>query len=313
LKFLLEIILYVVIGLIVFFLGMHLAEQGLVKGSGSRLQEILHMFTSNAFTGLLSGMMVTAVIQSSSAVSVMVIGFVSAGVMTLYQGMGVILGANIGTTVTMHILALKVDSLQYWLIVVGVLVLVAGWFRRSRTWHCTGLVLLGFGLIFGGLALLQHGVEPLQYHSSILRLLMRCGDEPLLGVGAGMVFTAIIQSSSATSGIVLTLIRQGMLSMSGAVGIILGANMGTCVTALLAGLKATQLARRLAIFHILFNTYGVILFLPFLSQFSKLVTLLSLEPGRQIAIAHTVFNLITAFFILPFLHPLERMLHPKII
>lgn len=309
----LEIILYVVMGLAMFFWGMHLAEKGLVEGSGSRLQRILHMFTSNAIAGILTGILVTALIQSSSAVSVLVIGFVNAGLMSLYQGMSVILGANIGTTITMHILALQVDSLEGWLMVSGSLLMVTAWVQRRRILYHAGLVLFGFGLIFFGLTLLQKGVEPLQYHPIVMGWLMHLGDEPVLAVLAGLFLTAMIQSSSATSGILLSIVRQGMLSMTAAVGFILGANVGTCVTALLAGVKSNRLARRLALFHVLFNTYGVLIFFPFLSQFSQIVILMDSEPGRQIAIAHTVFNLVTTLLILPFLHPLERMLRPNTI
>ncbi|AZR72430.1 hypothetical protein BBF96_02880 [Anoxybacter fermentans] len=304
----LKVILFVFIGLVVFFQGLHMAEKGLKKGAGTRLKRILEIFTSNLINSIITGTIVTAIIQSSSAVSVMVIGFVSGGVMTLYQGMGVIIGANIGTTMTIHILSLKMNHLEWILCLLGLLLMAYGWVKKvSRTWY-SGLISFGFGLIFLGLNLLQVGLSPLQYHPMFLRWLMRFSTQPLLGIVSGLSFTALIQSSSATSGIVLTLARQGMLALKGAIGVILGSNIGTCITAVLAALKTNRFARRIACFHVIFNCFGVLLFIPMLNRFTKLITFLASEPGKQVAIAHTLFNLITAVIILPFIKPLEQLL-----
>lgn len=304
----LEIIFYASLGLTLFFIGLHLTEKGLVKGTGTRLGRILQFFTSNTLTGILTGTMVTALIQSSSAVSVMVIGFVGGGVMTISQAIGVIIGANIGTTMTIHILSLQMQYLEWILSFSGLVVMVYGWMmRRERIIH-SGLVALGFGLIFWGLKVIQLGLAPLQYQPGVMRWLMEFTTQPMLGILAGLGLTALIQSSSAVSGILLTIARQGMITLTGAIGVILGSNVGTCVTAMLAGVKSNAIARRVAYFHLIFNCFGVLLFIPFLGIFSQWVVLLADELGRQIALAHTIFNIITAIIILPFINPLGRIL-----
>lgn len=309
--YLLTMILYVVTGLLIFFFGMHLAERGLVRGSGERLQHILHTFTGNLPSAVMTGTIVTAIVQSSSAVSVIVIGFVNGGVMSLYQGMGVILGANIGTTMTMHILTFQAESLEWWLIGLGLLAIVAGWVNHKQVVVYGGIVTVGFGLIFVGLSLLQEGVAPLQNEPFVIEWLMRFGNQPMLAILVGAGLTGIIQSSSAVSGIVLTIIRQGMITTTGAIGVILGANVGTCVTALLAGVNTNQIARRLAYFHLLFNLFGVVLFIPILRIFSQFVMTLSPDPGRQIALAHTIFNLTSVILITPLLKPLANFFTPR--
>lgn len=300
--------LYVSAGIAFFFLGMSLAERGLVKGSGDRLKETLRVFTGNLGSAIITGTIVTAVVQSSSAVSVIVIGFVNGGVMTLYQGMGVILGANIGTTMTMHILTAQISSLEWWLMGSGLLLLAAGWVNRSTAFSSGGLIIFGFGLIFWGLNLLQLGVAPLQDEPFAIRWLQRVGDQPLLAILAGAGLTAIIQSSSAVSGIVLTFIRQGMITSLGAIGVILGANVGTCATALLAGVNTNHPARRLAYFHLIFNVFGVALFVPFLQVFAQALVSLSADSGRQIALAHTIFNVVSTILIIPLMRPLASLL-----
>lgn len=307
---LLTMILYAATGLAIFFFGMYLAERGLVKGSGNRLKQFLQMFTGSLSSAVITGTIVTAIVQSSSAISVIVIGLVNGGVMSLYQGMGVILGANIGTTVTMHILALEASSLEWWLLALGLVTIVLGWANRKHTIIYGGLVILGFGLIFLGLTLLQAGVAPLQGEPFAIEWLMRFGNQPILAILAGAGLTAIIQSSSAVSGIVLTIIRQGMIAVNGAIGVILGANVGTCATALLAGVNTNKTARRLALFHLIFNLFGVVLFIPCLQIFSKVIISLDPDPGRQIAWAHTIFNVVSTIVILPWMRPLERLLNP---
>ncbi|MCK4260535.1 MAG: Na/Pi cotransporter family protein [Halanaerobiales bacterium] len=305
----LEIILYMTIGLVLFFVGLHFSELGLKKSTGIRLQQILETFTSNIIAGIITGAIVTSVIQSSSAVTVMVIGFVNGGVMTIYQGMGVIIGSNIGTTITMHILSLKINYLESGLLLFGFAVMVLGWIKRKREISYGGLVSIGFGLIFLGLELIQTGVTPLQYNPRIMGWLMKFGDQPILGIFSGLGFTALIQSSSATSGIVLSIARQGMMTLKGAIAIILGSNVGTCVTALLAAMKTNKIARRVAYFHVIFNIFGVLFFIPILNNFSILVSRFSSDLGCQIAFSHTIFNFTTAIIILPFLRFLEHLLN----
>ena len=304
----LQIIILMLIGMAVFFCGLYLGEKGLVLGNGDRLKRTLQMFTSNIFAALLTGTIVTAITQSSSAVSVIVIGFVSGGVMNLYQAMGVILGANIGTTMTMHILALNITNLQWWLLAIGVLGMILGKMMKKDSQFYAGVSTFGFGLIFLGLAVLQAAVEPLQYDSGAVGLFAHFGTQPLLALVVGTLFTAIIQSSGVTSGIVLVLARQGMINLPGAIAIILGANVGTCATALLAAIRASSVARAVAYFHVLYNVLGVLMFIPLLPAFTALVSMWGNDLGYQIALAQTVFNVVTAILILPFLRPIERLL-----
>ncbi len=300
--------MHVLGGLIIFFVGLNLAEKSLKKGVGDGLKNILSLFTSNTLSGILTGLLVTAVIQSSSAVSVMVIGFISGGVMTLSQGMGVIIGSNIGTTVTLHILSLKINNLEWILCAFGLILYIGGRLNRNYKVKYSGIVCLGFGLIFLGLTILQMGVAPLQNQPIVIDWLQKFGQKPFLAILAGMVLTAFIQSSSATSGLVLTIAGQGMITLTGAIALILGSNIGTCFTALLAGIKVTRSARRLAYFHVIFNFFGVLLFIPMLKGFVALVSLMAVNLGRQIALAHTLFNLATAIAILPFIKFLEKLL-----
>lgn len=307
----LETIFYTSLGLILFFIGLHLTEKGLIKGTGTRLERTLQFFTSNTLTGILTGIMVTALIQSSSAVSVMVIGCVGGGVMTISQAMGVIIGANIGTTMTIHILSLQMQYLEWILSLGGFVIMVYGWMMRREKIIHSGLVALGFGLIFWGLKSIQLGLTPLQYLPGIMEWLMELTTRPKMGILAGFGLTALIQSSSAVSGILLTIARQGMITLTGAIGVILGSNVGTCVTAMLAGIKSNSIARRVAYFHLIFNCFGVLISIPFLGIFSQWIALLTDELGRQIALAHTIFNIITTILILPFLNPLGRILSGK--
>lgn len=307
----LEIILYMILGLAVFFAGLILAEKGLVLSSGERLKKVLKMFTSNVVSAMITGTIVTAIVQSSSAVSVITIGFVSSGVMTLAQAMGVILGANIGTTVTMHILALNIHSLEWILCLGGLLIMILSIFAKKPVWRYTGIAVFGFGLIFFGLSIMEWGVAPLQYNQGAVDMLARFGAEPLLAIFAGTLFTGVIQSSGVTSGIVLVMVREGMMNLMGGIGIILGANIGTCGTALLASIKANRVARCVAYFHVIYNILGVLMFIPMMQGFCLLISTLGTDLGRQIAIAQTIFNVVTAVLTIPLLKPLERLLNPQ--
>ena len=303
-----KIIFLIIIGLGVFFIGLHLVEIGLKRGVGHRLKRILELFTSNILLAIITGTLVTALIQSSSAVSVMVIGLVSGGVMTLYQGMGVIIGSNIGTTMTIHILSFKVKYIEVIFLIIGLLFIIYSKLKKRTHMSYGGVVIFGFGVIFTGLSILQLALSPLKYSPMVMKYLTEFSNQPLLATLAGLGVTALIQSSSATSGIALTLTNQGILGLRGAVGIIMGSNIGTCVTALLAAIKSSQLARKVACFHIIFNFFGVIIFLPFLDNFIGLISRFGQNPGRLLAVAHTCFNLATAILILPFVKPLEKLL-----
>lgn len=307
-NYLLKIIFSLVFGLIIFFFGLALSEKGLKKSAGSNLKNILRLFSSNLLSGIITGIFITAIIQSSSAVSVMTIGFVNSGIMTFYQGLGVIIGSNIGTTVTIHILSFKIPYIEWFLGIIGIVLLSIGSYKKQTAWKYSGLILLGFGLIFLGLTILQFAVAPLQYHPKVMGWLMNFAVQPLLGIIAGMGFTALIQSSSATSGLVLTIANQGMITLKGAIGVIWGSNIGTCITALIAGIRVNKTARNIAYFHVIFNIFGVLIFIPFLDYFTRVVADLSSDLGKQISIAHTLFNILTAIVIIPFIRLLANFL-----
>lgn len=305
---LLEVSIYVVIGLLIFFLGLSLVESALRKITAQRLKAVLKLCTSNLASSIITGIVVTAVIQSSSAVTVMIISLVSGGVMSITQAMGVMIGSNIGTTVTLHILTFEINQWEWIFGFIGLVLLIYGLLNKRSEIQQGGLVFVGFSLIFFGLTILQLALAPLKTHPFAVSLFVQLGQKPFLAILAGLCFTALIQSSSATSGLVLTLATGGMISLKAALGIILGSNIGTCVTAILAGIKVNILARRIAYFHVIFNCFGVLVFIPLLDNFTVLINSLSMDLGRQIAVAHTLFNLATAILILPSLKLWERIL-----
>jgi len=299
-------------GLGIFIYGMMLMGEGLQLAAGDRMRNMLETFTKNRFRGVLAGTTVTALIQSSSATTVMLVGFVNAGLMTLTQSAGVILGADIGTTVTAHIVAFKVILyLSFPCIALGFLLYVLG---NRRVTKYTGQVLLGFGLLFLGMELMKGAMEPLKVSGTFESWLSTLGTNWFLGLILGTFITALVQSSSATTSMVVAMAATGVLSAGGgdplriAIPIILGCNIGTCITAWIASLGTSLPAKRVATAHYLFKITGVLLFLPFLAYFPTLVRWVSdalgAAPGdfaRQVAWAHTLFNVIMTLLWLPFI------------
>lgn len=284
-------------GLGLFIFGIHLMGDGLQRVAGDKFRNILKILTSNPIKGVAVGAGITALVQSSSATTVMVVGFVNAGLMTLVQSLGVIFGANIGTTVTAQIIAFKLTD--YALPVIG-LGMVFYIFFKKRFWKFLGLFLLGFGILFLGLSIMTKVVKPFAENPSVMNAFVAINDRVLYGVLIGAAVTALMQSSSVTTGMVLTLVAIDLINIRGAIPIILGANIGTCITVMIASIGTTISARRAAIAHLLFNAIGTVIFLLIIRPFTYLVSFTSTDTVRQCANAHTLFNVINTLIFIPF-------------
>lgn len=297
-------------GLALFLYGIFMMSEGFQKIAGERLQRILEKFTGRPFKGILSGAAVTAIIQSSSITTVILLGFVNAGLINLTSAVGVIMGANIGTTITAQIVAFKLESLALPLIALGFIL----WFlSRSLRFKFWGQSLLGFGFLFLGMNLMAAGVAPLKESPAVFEWFAGLGSSPLLGILAGAVFTAVVQSSTATAGLVIVLASQGLISLAGAIPLILGANIGTCATVLLASIGSTKNAKRMTLIHLIFNLTGVLIFYFLIRWFVPLVELTANTLPRQVANAHTIFNVGSAlalFLFIPVLIKLARKIIP---
>lgn len=286
-------------GLALFLFGMDLMAFALKVVAGDRMRAVLANLTRNRFAAVGTGAFVTAVIQSSSVTTVLLVGFISAGLLTLGQSVGVIMGANIGTTITAQIVAFKVTHYSLLLIAVGFpLIAIA---KRSRVRHY-GKGLFGLGLVFLGMGVMSEAMQPLRDHQPFLDWMGHMGSWPL-GILAGALFTALVQSSSATTGVVIVLAGGGFITLEAGIALSFGANLGTCVTAVLAALGRPRAAMRVAVVHVLFNLIGVLAWLPFLGYLAEAVRsfspvaeglsaaeALARETPRQVANAHTLFN-----------------------
>jgi len=304
-----EIIFGVLGGLGLFIYGLWQMSEGLHKISGERMRRILHNITGSPLKGILVGAGITSLIQSSSATTVMVVGFVNAGLMSIVQALGVILGANIGTTITAQLIAFKLTDYALPIIGLGMLII---FLAKKKTHKYVGEFLLGFGILFLGLSILTTVVKPLGQYPAFKNFFISFSQNPILGVLTAAVVTAIVQSSSVTTGMVLSLSIAGLIDLRAALPLVLGCNIGTCATALIASVGTGISARRAAAAHITFNLIGVLIFLPFLNIFQKMVMLTSANPVRQIANAHTLFNVINVVIFLPFI-PLFAILLKRII
>jgi phosphate:Na+ symporter len=296
-------------GLALFLYGMEKMTDGLKAAAGSSMNALLKRVTGNRVAGALTGIVVTAVIQSSSVTTVLVVGFVSAGLMTLIQSVGVIFGASVGTTVTAQIVAFNTTALALPLITIG---FAMTFFVKRGVARHYGAMLMGLGLIFFGMAAMGSAMLPLRTHEGFAELMISL-EYPLLGMLAGAVFTALVQSSSATIGLAVVMATQGLIVLPAGIAIVFGAMVGTCVTALLASLGKTAEARRAATVHVLFNLLGALLWLPFIDQLAWLSSLVSptasdlegadrlaAEAPRQIANAATIWALANVAMFLPF-------------
>ena len=284
-------------GLGLFLFGMKLMGDGLENAAGEKLKSILERVTSNKYIGVLVGTIVTAVIQSSSATTVMVVSFVNTGLMTLMQAAGVIMGANIGTTITAQMVSLDLDKIAPIFIGLGAIGLLALKKKRARD---ISSIALGFGILFMGMGVMSSSLNPLTQSDAFRNVIYIIGNNRFLGVLAGLGMTAIVQSSSATTGILVALATTGSIDMNVALPIILGCNIGTCVTALLASAGANRTAKKAALIHLFFNVIGVVIFIPFMTPLISLIE--SIDPGnvaRQVANAHTIFNISVTIVLLP--------------
>ena len=294
-----EIIINLMGGLGLFLFGMNLMGDGLQKSAGSKLKKIIELLTSNTIMGVLVGMVVTMVIQSSSATTVMVVGFVNAGIMTLGQAIGVIMGANIGTTITAQLVSLDVDFLAP--VALGIGIIIYMFSKKPKNRHIAE-ILIGFGILFTGMDFMKDAVKPLAGYQGFTDMLVSFGHKPILGVLMGFAITAIVQSSSASMGMLIALASQGLIPITAALPILYGENIGTCVTSLISSIGASRNARRAAIMHLTFNIIGSLIFMFLLSgPIVKLVTYLDPnDAARQIANAHTLFNVLNVLILLPF-------------
>ncbi len=284
-------------GMALLLYGMQLAGEGLQRAAGARLRQMLTHLTANRVSAALTGAGVTALIQSSTATTVMLIGFVQAGLLSLHQAMGIILGADVGTTLTVQLLAFKIYDYALLLVGFGFTALL---FAKRGVFRDFGQALLGFGLIFLGLKLMIEGMAPLRESPLVAQALLAFAETPVLGVAAAAAFSALVHSSAATIGLAIALAAHGLLPLPGAVALVLGANVGTCATALAASMGSTTEAKRVAVAHIAFKLLGVAVVWPFLGPFVDLVGLSAVDPARQIANAHTFFNVTISLLFLPF-------------
>lgn len=284
-------------GLALFLYGMQMMSQGLEAAAGNKMKQILEKLTANRFLGVAVGAGITAIIQSSSATTVMVVGFVNSGMMTLQQAVWIIMGANIGTTITGQLIALDVGAIAPLFAFVGVMMIL---FLKKQRYTYFGQILAGLGVLFIGMGMMSSSMTPLQELDSFIQL-MTTFSNPIFGILAGAVFTAIIQSSSASVGILQALAVSGLIGLDGAVYVLFGQNIGTCITAVLASIGTNRNAKRTTLIHLMFNVIGTVIF-TILCMVTPLVTLmenLTSNPAAQIANVHTLFNIVTTLILLP--------------
>ncbi|WP_336822641.1 Na/Pi cotransporter family protein [Sporosarcina sp. USHLN248] len=295
-----EMLFQFVGGLGIFLFSIKYMGDALQKAAGDRLRAILDRFTTNPFMGVLVGIIVTVLIQSSSGTTVITVGLVSAGFMTLRQAIGVIMGANIGTTITAFIIGLDVGAYALPIMAVGAFMI---FFIKKNKIQNIGEVMFGFGGLFLGLELMSSGMKPLSSLDAFSDFTVIMSDHPVLGVVAGTVFTLVVQSSSATVGILQGLYAENLISLQAALPVLFGDNIGTTITAVLAALGASVAARRAAATHVLFNVIGAIIFMLLLYPFTMYVewisNLLNLEQKMQIAFAHGTFNVVNTIIQFP--------------
>lgn len=301
-KDLLAIVMPLLGGLGLFLYGMTIMSDGLEKSAGDKLEKLIEKLSGNIFKGVLMGALVTVVIQSSSATTVMVVGFVNAGIMNLTQAIGIIMGANIGTTITAQLVSIDLTVLAPVAIAIGVGFKL---FSKKNKSIILGEIILGFGILFLGMELMKDALAPLKEYEGFETMIRSIGAGTFFGMIKGfligLVITSIVQSSSATTGIMVALASTGALPIESAYPILLGTNVGTCVTALLSSVGANRTAKRAAVMHLMFNVIGTVIFFLLFSKITiNLVTAMSDDAGRQLANAHTFFNVVNTIILLPF-------------
>ncbi len=293
-------------GLGMFLFCIKYLGDGLQLAAGDRLKYILDKYTTSPFLGVLVGIFVTALIQSSSGTSVITIGLVSAGLLTLRQAIGIIMGANIGTTVTSFIIGFNISDFSLPIIFLGAALL---FFTKVKTLNNAGRILFGFGGIFYALTLMSGAMEPLRYLPDFRIWTVNLSKNPILGVFVGTFFTMLVQSSSATIGILQNLYQEGLIDLKGALPVLFGDNIGTTITAIIAVIGSNTSAKRLAASHVMFNVIGTVIFLILLSPFFSFIGFMQkffhLNPKMTIAFSHGTFNVVTTVLLFPFIGALE--------
>lgn len=285
--------------------GMNMLSGGLQKIAGANLRNILSSLTQNRFVGLVIGALVTILFQSSAATTVILVSLASAGIITLRQTLGVILGADIGTTVTAQLIALKVTEISLPIVGIGAAII---FFTKRDRYRRIGQVFAGFGMLFLGLKIMSDTMYPLREEPVFLNLMMTIGDVPLLAVLSAAVFTALLFSSAAAVGIIMIFAIQDMVSLHSAIYLLFGANIGTTFTAILTSLGANREAKRVATAHLVFKLAGIVIFLPFVPQFAALMLMITPNVGFQVANAHMFFNIAIAMMFIPFTGLFARLL-----
>ena len=285
-------------GLALFLYGMQMMSTGLEAAAGNKMKVILEKLTSNRFVGVLVGALTTAIIQSSSATTVMVVGFVNSGMMTLNQAIWIIMGANIGTTITGQLIALDVGEIAPFVAFLGVAAIV---FLKNEKAKKVGEIMAGLGILFIGMDMMGTALKPLEDSETFVSILTQF-ENPILGIAAGAIFTALIQSSSASVGILQTLAGSGVISLKSAAFVLFGQNIGTCMTAFLASIGTSRNAKRTTLIHVMFNVFGTVIF-TILCLTTPIISMVEgWTPGKapaQIANLHTMFNIVTTLLLLP--------------
>lgn len=290
-------------GLAIFLHGMTVMTDGLKSVAGVRMKSFLHSMTRNRWTSLLAGTGITAVIQSSSVTTVLAVGFVSAGLLSFQSTLGLILGANLGTTITAQIIAFKITKAAWIMAAFGYLFSVV---FAKKSYKDIGTIILGLGLVFLGMNVMSEATTPLKTYQPFMEL-MKGLDNYFLGILIGTIFTAAVQSSSATTGIIIILASQNLISVEAGIALVFGANIGTCITAILSALGKPRDAMRVAFSHVLFNVAGVVIWFAFIDQLAALTNLISAgDHARQIANAHTLFNVANTLIFIGLVGPVAR-------
>lgn len=304
-------------GLALFLYGIEQMTGALKTAAGSKIKNLLARMTSNRIKGALIGAFATAVVQSSSVTTVLVVGFISAGLLSLAQAISIIVGANVGSTFTVQIIAFNISQYSLLLLAFG---FALKFFSKNDKFKYLGIMLMGFGLIFLGMQFMSDATRPLRAYEPFVYAMGHMKN-PLIGILIATVFTAIIQSSAATIGIVITLASQGFINLEAGISLVLGANIGTCVTAILASVGSPRESKQAALSHVIINIIGVMIWLPFIYRLDDFVRYISpafpeltglsriaAEAPRQIANAHTIFNLFNTIILLPFISPLGKLI-----
>lgn len=300
-----NMIIWLMGGLGVFLYGMSMMGDGLENAAGSKLKYILEKVTANPISAVLVGALVSGIIQSSSATTVMVVGFVNSGLLNLMQATGLIMGANIGTTVTAFLVSINIDALVPILLFGGAAMIL---FSRTKRRRDVAMIVLGFGFLMLGMETMSNAMEPLQDSVAFQQLIVSIGSNRFLGLLIGLGITMVIQSSSATTGILIALAATGSITIEAAFAIILGANIGTCITVMLSSITANRTAKQAAMIHLLFNVIGAIIFLPLGSILINVVKFIAPTSVQlQISFIHLIFNVTNAIILLPFSSVLIRM------